>query len=170
MGRASATTSNLAVHASHARDAGKLAPEPFRKSRKTPVVAMLIATPAKMAEWESRETPVVAMATTVKGGASCPGGLDLDLSGRDACGDGSDGGGCEDGELGLEADSEAASEVEGGADGAGDAASDGSDGDGGEDGRMGLEADAGAILKTTKRRRNKNRGVGRRHRRSSGDS
>jgi hypothetical protein len=55
-------------------------------------------------------------------GTSGPDGLDLDLSGRDACGNGSDGGGDEDGSMGLEADSGAVSEVEGGVDGAVDAA------------------------------------------------
>jgi hypothetical protein len=43
---------------------------------------------------------------------SGPDGMDLDLGGRDACG--SDGDGGEDGSMGLEADSGAVSEVEGG--------------------------------------------------------
>ncbi len=34
-------------------------------------------------------------------GTSCPDGLDLDLSGRNACGDGSDGDGGKDGRMGL---------------------------------------------------------------------
>ncbi len=42
-----------------------------------------------------------------------PGGLDLDLSGRGTCGDGSDGDGGADGSTGLEADSRAASEDKG---------------------------------------------------------
>ncbi len=46
----------------------------------------------------------------------------MDLSGRDACGDGSDGDSGEDGRMGLEADAGAVSEAEGGDDGAGDAA------------------------------------------------
>ena len=53
-------------------------------------------------------------------GTSGPDGMDLDLSGRDACG--SDGEGGEDDSMGLEADAGAASEVEEGIDGAGDAA------------------------------------------------
>jgi hypothetical protein len=48
-----------------------------------------------------------------------PDGLDLDLSGRNACGDGSDGDGGEDGRMDLEADSGAVSEAQGGADDAG---------------------------------------------------
>ncbi len=42
-----------------------------------------------------------------------PGGLDLDLCGRDACGDGSDGDGGKDGSMGLGADAGAVLEVEG---------------------------------------------------------
>jgi hypothetical protein len=67
-------------------------------------------------------------------GTSDPDGLDLDLSGRDACGGGSDGDGSEDGRMGLEADSGAVLEAEGGADG--------NDCDASEDGRMGIEGDA----------------------------
>ena len=55
-------------------------------------------------------------------GTSGPDGLDLDLSGRNACGDGSDGDGGKDGRMGREADSRAVSETEGDADGAGEAA------------------------------------------------
>ncbi len=57
-----------------------------------------------------------------KSSASGPGGLVLDLDGRDACGDGSDGDGGKDGRIGLEADSGAVSEVEGSVDDAIEAA------------------------------------------------
>ncbi len=43
-----------------------------------------------------------------------PDGLDLDLSGRDACGDGSDGDGGEDGKMGLKVDFGAVSQIRGG--------------------------------------------------------
>ncbi len=46
-------------------------------------------------------------------GGSGPDGLDLDLRGRNACRDGSDGDGGEDGRMGQEADSGAVSEAEG---------------------------------------------------------
>ena len=61
------------------------------------------------------------MATTDYGesGTSGPDGMDLDLSGRNACGDCSDGDGGEDGKMCVEADSGAVSESEGDADGSG---------------------------------------------------
>ncbi len=74
---------------------------------------MIIATPAKTAERDSRETPVVTMATTAKAAKSGPDGLDINLSGRNACGDGSDADDGEAGRMGQEADTEAISEVEG---------------------------------------------------------
>jgi hypothetical protein len=80
---------------------------------------MMIATPAKTAEWESRQN---CNSDYGESGISGPDRLDLDHSGRDACGDGSDGDGGEDGSMGLEADDGAVSEVEGGVDGAGEAA------------------------------------------------
>ncbi len=55
-------------------------------------------------------------------GTSDPDGLDLGISGRNACGDGSDGDDGEDGRMGLEADSGAVSEAVGDADSAGEAA------------------------------------------------
>ncbi len=73
-------------------------------------------------------------------GTSGSDGLDLDLSGRNACGDGSDGDGGEDGRMGQEADSGVVSEVEERADGAGDAA-------------------APAAVTVTKRRRNRHKSL-----------
>jgi hypothetical protein len=55
-------------------------------------------------------------------GKSGPDGMDLDLSFRNACGDGSNHDGGADGRMGQEADSRAVSEAEGDADGAGKAA------------------------------------------------
>ncbi len=55
-------------------------------------------------------------------GTSGPDGLDLDLCGRNACGDGSDGDGGEDGRMGLETDSGVVLGAEENADGAGEAA------------------------------------------------
>jgi hypothetical protein len=57
-----------------------------------------------------------------KSGTSDPDGLDLDLGGRETCGDGSDGDGGKDGRMGQMADFVAVSKDEGNVDDAGDAA------------------------------------------------
>ncbi len=119
MCRASATSACLAVHATHARAvvAAEAAAATATTTTKTARWAHVLTpekaawawlAPAKTAQWESSEDWQYG-----ESGASFPDGLDLDLSGRNACGDGSDGDGGKDGRIGQEADSGAVPEVEG---------------------------------------------------------
>jgi hypothetical protein len=128
MCRASATSACLAVHATHAR-AVVAAEAATATATTTTTTARWAQMLTPEAAWAWRPTPgqflkIAGDAGDCDGdygesGTSGPGGMDLDLGG-DACG--SDGDGGEDGSMGLEADAGAVSEVEGGADCAGEAA------------------------------------------------